>query len=169
MVRTIAMSIAAFVLSWSPYCLVSIIATIRGTNSLTPSEAEVPDLLAKASVIFNPIVYTVMNDRFRATLLRIIPCGSLFSREVNPASNSVSRSVGSIVDNASSSFDKRRSQRYQNDQNDVWSSLQCPALRQTRTITKYYGLEDELNSEKKILSDSLECSRSYNDVDCALS
>lgn len=119
MVRTIAMSIAAFVLSWSPYCLVSIIATIRGTNSLTPSEAEVPDLLAKASVIFNPIVYTVMNDRFRATLLRIIPCGSLFSREVNPASNSVSRSVGSIVDNASSSFDKRRSQRYQNDQNDV--------------------------------------------------
>ena len=83
MMRMIAMSIAAFVLSWSPYCLVSIIATIRGTNTLTPSEAEVPDLLAKASVIYNPIVYTVMNDRFRATLLLIIPCNSFFSGEVN--------------------------------------------------------------------------------------
>ncbi|KAL9974570.1 hypothetical protein ACROYT_G011621 [Oculina patagonica] len=87
-VRTIAMAIAAFVLSWSPYCFVSIIATIRGTNTLTRGEAEVPELLAKASVIYNPIVYTVMNDRFRATLLRIIPCGRYFSRDINPAANS---------------------------------------------------------------------------------
>ena len=86
----IAMSIAAFVLSWSPYCFVSIIATIRGTNVLTPGEAEVPDLLAKASVIYNPIAYTVMNDRFRGTLLRIIPCGRFFSGNINnPGENSL--------------------------------------------------------------------------------
>lgn len=90
----IAMAIAAFVLSWSPYCFVSIIATIRGTNTLTPGEAEVPDLLAKASVIYNPIVYTAMNDRFRASLLRMIPCCRYFARDVNPANtptNSKSR------------------------------------------------------------------------------
>ena len=74
LVRTIAMAIAAFVLSWSPYCFVSIIATIRGTNTLTPGEAEIPDLLAKASVIYNPIVYTAMNDKFRASLPHVIPC-----------------------------------------------------------------------------------------------
>ena len=68
------MAIAAFVLSWSPYCFVSIIATIRGTNTLTPGEAEIPDLLAKASVIYNPIVYTAMNDKFRASLPHVIPC-----------------------------------------------------------------------------------------------
>lgn len=84
------MAIAAFVLSWSPYCFVSIIATIRGTNNLTPGEAEVPELLAKASVIYNPIVYTVMNDRFRATLLSIIPCGRYFVRDINPVVNTVS-------------------------------------------------------------------------------
>ncbi|KAL9974592.1 hypothetical protein ACROYT_G011645 [Oculina patagonica] len=89
-VRTIAMAIAAFVLSWSPYCLVSIIATIRGTNTLTRGEAEVPELLAKASVIYNPIVYTVMNDRFRATLLHIVPCGRYISRDINPAASSMS-------------------------------------------------------------------------------
>ena len=86
------MAIAAFVLSWSPYCFVSIIATIRGTNTLTPGEAEVPDLLAKASVIYNPIVYTAMNDRFRASLLRMIPCCRYFARDINPAANTPTNS-----------------------------------------------------------------------------
>jgi len=90
-VRMIAMAVAAFVLSWSPYCFVSIIATIRGTTVLTPGEAEVPDLLAKASVIYNPIVYTVMNDRFRGTLLRIIPCRHCFNGDINPVSDSESK------------------------------------------------------------------------------
>ena len=85
----IAMAIAAFVLSWSPYCFVSIIATIRGTNTLTPGEAEVPDLLAKASVIYNPIVYTAMNNRFRASLLRMIPCCRYFARDINRAANTL--------------------------------------------------------------------------------
>ena len=99
LVRTIAMAIAAFVLSWSPYCFVSIIATIRGTNTLSPGEAEVPDLLSKASVIYNPIVYTVMNDRFRATLLSIIPCGRHFSTPViNLVTNPDAREVNSSFD-----------------------------------------------------------------------
>lgn len=81
LVRMIAMAVAAFVLSWAPYCFVSVIATIRGSTVLSPGEAEVPDLLAKASVIYNPIVYTIMNDRFRVTLWNIVcrclPCTSV--------------------------------------------------------------------------------------------
>lgn len=87
-VRMIALAIAAFVLSWSPYCFVSIIGTIRGSTVLTPGEAEIPDLLAKASVIYNPIVYTIMNDRFRRTLLRIIPCKRCFNGDINPVTDS---------------------------------------------------------------------------------
>jgi len=90
LVRMIAMAIAAFVLSWSPYCFVSIIATIRGTNMLTPGEAEIPDLLAKASVIYNPIVYTAMNDKFRASLPHVIPCYRYCSRDYR--SSVISRS-----------------------------------------------------------------------------
>ena len=39
---------------------------------LTSGEAEIPELMAKASVIYNPIVYTIMNERFRRTLWVII-------------------------------------------------------------------------------------------------
>ena len=59
---------AAFMLSWSPYCFVSLVSIFKGDHLLSPGEAEVPELMAKASVIYNPIVYTIMNRRFRKTL-----------------------------------------------------------------------------------------------------
>ena len=94
-VRMIAMSIAAFVLSWSPYAIVSIMATIRGTNVLTPEAAEVPDLLAKAWVIYNPVVYTAMNVRFRKTLMRIVPISCILLKDKNPLGKKISSTVKS--------------------------------------------------------------------------
>lgn len=70
--RMTAMSVIAFALSWSPYCFVSLAAVFTGNHVIESGEAEVPELLAKASVVYNPIVYTIMNNRFRATLLRIL-------------------------------------------------------------------------------------------------
>ena len=125
LVRTIAMAIAAFVLSWSPYCLVSIIATIRGTSTLSPGEAEVPDLLAKASVIYNPIVYTVMNDRFRATLLRTIPCGRYSRRD------SV---VSSLTSPSSREANTNSDQKKKEMETQVWRGelLECYVLFKSR-------------------------------------
>ena len=65
-------SVVAFVLSWSPYCFVSLAAIFTGNHVIQSGEAEIPELFAKASVIYNPIVYTIMNSRFRATLLHIL-------------------------------------------------------------------------------------------------
>lgn len=70
--RMTAMSVIAYTLSWSPYCFVSLAAVFTGNHLIESGEAEVPELLAKASVVYNPIVYTIMNNRFRATLLRIL-------------------------------------------------------------------------------------------------
>ena len=71
-VRMTVMSVTAFVLSWSPYCFVSLAAVFTHKPVIASGEAEVPELLAKASVVYNPIVYTIMNNRFRATLLRVL-------------------------------------------------------------------------------------------------
>lgn len=65
-------TIVAFLLSWSPYAIVSLAAAIKGRHVLTGGEAEIPELMAKASVIYNPIVYTIMNERFRRTLWVIL-------------------------------------------------------------------------------------------------
>lgn len=71
-VRMTFISVVAFVLSWSPYCFVSLAAIFTGNHVIQSGEAEIAELFAKASVIYNPIVYTIMNSRFRATLLHIL-------------------------------------------------------------------------------------------------
>ena len=73
-VRMTMTAIIVFMLSWSPYCFVSIAAVFKGSHVFTSGEAEIPELMAKASVIYNPIVYVAMNDRFRASMWRIISC-----------------------------------------------------------------------------------------------
>ena len=66
------MSVLAFVLSWSPYCFVSLAAVLTRNHVISSGEAEVPELFAKASVVYNPIVYTIMNSRFRTTLFHVL-------------------------------------------------------------------------------------------------
>ena len=70
--RMTAMAVIAFMLSWAPYCFVSLAAVFKRDHVIAPGEAEIPELLAKASVIYNPVIYTIMNSRFRATLFRIL-------------------------------------------------------------------------------------------------
>lgn len=73
-VRMTVTAIIVFMLSWSPYCFVSIAAVFKGSHVFNSGEAEIPELMAKASVIYNPIVYVAMNDRFRGSLARLISC-----------------------------------------------------------------------------------------------
>ena len=72
LVRMTAMCIAAFLVSWLPYTSVSLAAIINGSHMLSSGEAEIPELMAKASVIYNPVVYTVMNTAYRASLWRMV-------------------------------------------------------------------------------------------------
>ena len=76
LLRLTAVAITVFTLSWSPYCLLSIVSIFRGDHLLSPGEAEIPELMAKASVVYNPFVYTIMNRRFRLTLWAIVSCNS---------------------------------------------------------------------------------------------
>ncbi|EDO34927.1 predicted protein [Nematostella vectensis] len=72
--RMILVSIISFVISWSPYCVVSVIAMVQRAPALSQGFAEIPELMAKASVVYNPLVFTVMNRGFRRSLCRIVPC-----------------------------------------------------------------------------------------------
>ena len=101
LIRMTFVTIAAFVLSWSPYCFVSIAALINGRHVLSSGEAEIPELLAKASVIYNPMVYAVMSGAYRASLWKMITGNNV--PRVNPyVVKSMTRSsyVNSVALNA---------------------------------------------------------------------
>nr|AXN75743.1 opsin [Exaiptasia diaphana] len=66
--RMVALSFIAFLLSWSPYCFVCLAAMFQNTYAIKDGEAEIPELMAKASVLYNPFIYVGMNKDARKTL-----------------------------------------------------------------------------------------------------
>ncbi|XP_053922062.1 melanopsin isoform X2 [Cuculus canorus] len=66
--------IIVFVLSWSPYACVTLIAWAGKGNTLTPYSKSVPAVIAKASAIYNPIIYAIIHPRYRKTIHNAVPC-----------------------------------------------------------------------------------------------
>ncbi|XP_071973974.1 melanopsin-B-like isoform X1 [Engystomops pustulosus] len=66
--------IVVYVLSWSPYACVTLIAWAGHGNSLTPISKTVPAVIAKASAIYNPIIYGIIHPKYRETIHKTVPC-----------------------------------------------------------------------------------------------
>ena len=68
-----ALMIALFIGSWLPYCLVAMFGIVGLSDLVTPYSAELPVMLAKASAIWNPIVYALKHSRYRSALAERLP------------------------------------------------------------------------------------------------
>ncbi|KAM9330503.1 melanopsin-B-like [Gastrophryne carolinensis] len=66
--------IVVYVLSWSPYACVTLIAWAGHGKSLTPYFKSVPAVIAKASAIYNPIIYGIIHPKYRETIHKTVPC-----------------------------------------------------------------------------------------------
>ncbi|CAH2321226.1 melanopsin [Pelobates cultripes] len=70
--------ILLYVISWSPYSTVALVAFAGYSSFLTPYMNSVPAVIAKASAIHNPIIYAITHPKYRMALAKYIPClGSL--------------------------------------------------------------------------------------------
>ncbi|XP_063314704.1 melanopsin-B-like [Pelobates fuscus] len=66
--------IIVYVMSWSPYACVTLIAWAGHGKSLTPYSKTIPAVIAKASAIYNPIIYGIIHPKYRETIHRNMPC-----------------------------------------------------------------------------------------------
>nr|XP_055064365.1 opsin 4xa [Misgurnus anguillicaudatus] len=66
--------IIVFVLSWSPYACVTLIAWAGYSHVLSPYSKAVPAVIAKASAIYNPFIYAIIRSKYRDTLAEKVPC-----------------------------------------------------------------------------------------------
>ncbi|AWP15278.1 putative PDZ and LIM domain protein 5-like isoform 2 [Scophthalmus maximus] len=57
--------IIVFVLSWSPYACVTLIAWAGYGHILNPYSKAVPAVIAKASAIYNPFIYAIIHAKYR--------------------------------------------------------------------------------------------------------
>ncbi|XP_032239260.2 green-sensitive opsin-1 [Nematostella vectensis] len=72
LVRMMTGVVTAFTLSWSPYAIVCLKSMVVGKQKLAPFTSEVTALMAKASAVYNPIVYVVLSKRFRSSLVSLV-------------------------------------------------------------------------------------------------
>ncbi|KAJ6661607.1 hypothetical protein lerEdw1_013846 [Lerista edwardsae] len=70
--------VSLYVLSWSPYSAVALLAFAGYSHILTPFMNSVPAVIAKASAIHNPIIYAIAHPNYRMAIAKFLPClGSL--------------------------------------------------------------------------------------------
>lgn len=63
-----------FALSWTPYALLHLYALGGGANSLPLMVTLVPALCAKTATLYNPVIYVLLNRRFRLALRKLTGC-----------------------------------------------------------------------------------------------
>ncbi|XP_058277444.1 melanopsin isoform X2 [Hirundo rustica] len=63
-----------FVISWSPYSVVALVAFAGYSHALTPFMNSIPAVIAKASVIHNPIIYAITHPKYRRAIATYVPC-----------------------------------------------------------------------------------------------
>ncbi|XP_050390153.1 rhodopsin [Patella vulgata] len=77
--------IILYLLSWTPYAIVALIAQWGPASWVTPFVSEIPVLFAKASAMHNPIVYALSHPKFRDAVSRLMPwflcCCALSEKE----------------------------------------------------------------------------------------
>ncbi|XP_024237121.1 opsin 4xa [Oncorhynchus tshawytscha] len=66
--------IIVYVMSWSPYACVTLIAWAGYGSALSPYSKAVPAVIAKASAIYNPFIYAIIHSKYRDTLAEKVPC-----------------------------------------------------------------------------------------------
>ena len=71
-----------FILSWTPYAVVSLISAVGEGDKVSKLSSSVPALLAKSTCVHTPIFYAVIFKYFRKKMLDLIPiCRQLFEKK----------------------------------------------------------------------------------------
>ncbi|XP_046698609.1 teleost multiple tissue opsin 2b [Silurus meridionalis] len=65
-------TVVCYLLCWTPYSVVAIMATFGRPGIITPVASIVPSLLAKSSTVINPIIYIFMNKQFYRCFLMLL-------------------------------------------------------------------------------------------------
>ncbi|XP_041666561.1 opsin 4xa isoform X2 [Cheilinus undulatus] len=125
--------IIVFVLSWSPYACVTLIAWAGYGSILNPYSKAVPAVIAKASAIYNPFIYAIIHSKYRDTLAEKVPCLHFLTQAPKRDCISVSQSESSFRDlmlSRQSSVSKTKFQRVSSmsTTDTIWSDVELDPI-----------------------------------------
>ncbi|RVE65774.1 hypothetical protein OJAV_G00120190 [Oryzias javanicus] len=139
--------IIVFVLSWSPYACVTLIAWAGYASILNPYSKAVPAVIAKASAIYNPFIYAITHSKYRETLAEKVPCLHFLAPSPKRNCISMSHSKSSVRDSMlsrQSSVSTKKFQRVSSlstTETQVWSDVELDPIEQMDSLKSSYSLE----------------------------
>ncbi|XP_074686534.1 melanopsin isoform X4 [Strix aluco] len=155
--------ILLYVISWSPYSVVALVAFAGYSNVLTPFMNSIPAVIAKASVIHNPIIYAITHPKYRTAIATYVPClGSLL--RVSPKD---SRSFSSYPSSRRVTVSSQSSDGCTDTETDTPSMFSRLASRQISYETgKDTTQTSDIRAKHKLRShDSGNCEKTAVDAD----
>uniref|UniRef100_A0A3B4V756 Opsin 4xa n=1 Tax=Seriola dumerili TaxID=41447 RepID=A0A3B4V756_SERDU len=150
--------IIVFVLSWSPYACVTLIAWAGYGNILNPYSKAVPAVIAKASAIYNPFIYAIIHSKYRDTLAEKVPCLHFLDQTPRRNCLSVSHSESSFKDSMlsrQSSVSNTKFHRVSSmstSDTQVWSDVELDPIDQSHCLRSSYSLSALMDKEYKSLA-----------------
>uniref|UniRef100_A0A8C5HHE5 Pinopsin-like n=1 Tax=Gouania willdenowi TaxID=441366 RepID=A0A8C5HHE5_GOUWI len=72
----VVVMVTGYLLCWMPYGIVAILASFGRSGLMSPGASLIPSLLAKSSIVINPIIYVLLNNQFSRCLLYMFKCTS---------------------------------------------------------------------------------------------
>ncbi|XP_029300356.1 opsin 4xa [Cottoperca gobio] len=150
--------IIVFVLSWSPYACVTLIAWAGYASILDPYSKAVPAVIAKASAIYNPFIYAIIHSKYRDTMAEHVPCLHFLAQAPRRKCISVSHSESSLRDSMlsrQSSGSKTRFHRVSSmstTDTQVWSDVELDPIEQSHRVRSSYSLGALRDKEQRSLA-----------------
>nr|QYF06556.1 ciliary opsin [Ramazzottius sp.]QYF06575.1 ciliary opsin [Ramazzottius sp.] len=65
----VVLMILAFLVAWLPYAVVCIIVMAGGQHLISATAAGVAPVFAKTSMVYNPIIYVLLNTQVRLSAI----------------------------------------------------------------------------------------------------
>ncbi|XP_076876687.1 opsin 4xa [Brachyhypopomus gauderio] len=154
--------IVVFVLSWSPYALVTLIAWAGYSSILTPYSKVVPAIIAKASAIYNPLIYAIIHSKYRNTLAEKVPYLSFLAKPSCKYGSSISTIKPSIRESSGSKAKaKFHRTAFMSTSDTVWSDIEFNQVDQRPQSLSISGLALMLRKKRR---HELQQGRTMNDV-----
>merc|ERR1711973_785221 len=67
-------NVMLWVVIWSPYAFVNLIACFGNQAIVTPLVSQIPSFIAKSASCLNPVIYAISHPKYREALEKEVPC-----------------------------------------------------------------------------------------------
>lgn len=90
-------NVTLWLTSWTPFAVICLIGTWGDVSKITPLVSAIPVIMAKASCVYNPLIYAISHPKYRECLKEMMPWMCIVEEKKKAAAVAAEKDDASIV------------------------------------------------------------------------